>query len=97
MQDDGLKEITLLLACQMCSNKHANFHRNYYYVFVGCSLFFLIMAYLYFPETRHKTLEEIAEVFGDKLVIADEQDVTEEASAEQKLGMVGERRVEHAA
>lgn len=27
----------------------ANIKENYYYVFVGCSLFFLIIAYFYFP------------------------------------------------
>ena len=44
---------------------------NYYYVFVGCSAFFFVMAYLYFPETRRKTLEEIAAAFGDKVVDID--------------------------
>lgn len=47
----------------------ANIKENYYYVFVGCSLFFLVVAYLYFPETRRKTLEEIAAAFGDKVVV----------------------------
>ncbi|KAI7783327.1 hypothetical protein LA080_012082 [Diaporthe eres] len=47
----------------------ANIKENYYYVFVGYSLFFLIVAYLYFPETRRKTLEEIAAAFGDKVVV----------------------------
>ncbi|ETN39427.1 uncharacterized protein HMPREF1541_05650 [Cyphellophora europaea CBS 101466] len=75
----------------------ANIGENYYYVFVGCSLFFLIMAYLYFPETRRKTLEEIAEAFGDKVVLANDRDMLEEATAEQKLGMASEIRVEHAA
>ena len=27
----------------------ANIRQNYYYVFVGCSLFFLVIAYFYFP------------------------------------------------
>lgn len=27
----------------------ANIHENYYYVFVGCTLVFLIIAYFYFP------------------------------------------------
>ncbi|KAH8881030.1 MFS monosaccharide transporter [Thozetella sp. PMI_491] len=46
----------------------ANIQENYYYVFVSCTLFFLVVAYLYFPETRLKTLEEIAAAFGDKVV-----------------------------
>jgi hypothetical protein len=55
------------------------------------------MAYFYFPETRRKTLEEIAEAFGDKVVLADERDVLEEAEAERKLSITEEKRVEHAA
>jgi hypothetical protein len=27
----------------------ANIHENYYYVFVCCSAFFLVIAYFYFP------------------------------------------------
>lgn len=50
----------------------ANIGENYYYVFVGCTLFFLIVVYLIFPETRRKTLEEIARAFGDKVVLVDE-------------------------
>ncbi|KAI1210215.1 putative MFS monosaccharide transporter [Annulohypoxylon truncatum] len=50
----------------------ANIGENYYYVFVGCTLVFLIIAYFYFPETRRKTLEEIARAFGDKVVLVDE-------------------------
>ncbi|KAI1768423.1 putative MFS monosaccharide transporter [Hypoxylon sp. FL1150] len=47
----------------------ANIGENYYYVFVGCTVVFLIIAYLYFPETRRKTLEEIARAFGDRVVL----------------------------
>lgn len=42
---------------------------NYYYVFVGCTAFFLAVAYFYFPETRRKTLEEIASTFGDRVAV----------------------------
>ncbi|KAF7595055.1 hypothetical protein BBP40_007458 [Aspergillus hancockii] len=50
----------------------ANIKENYYYVFVACSAFFLVVAYFYFPETKQKTLEEIAASFGDKVVIPEE-------------------------
>ncbi|KAB8258096.1 general substrate transporter [Aspergillus pseudonomiae] len=46
----------------------ANIGENYYYVFVACTAFFLVVAYFYFPETKQKTLEEIAASFGDKVV-----------------------------
>ncbi|XHG02872.1 hypothetical protein AWENTII_006196 [Aspergillus wentii] len=49
----------------------ANIHENYYYVFVVCSCFFLAVAYLYFPETKQKTLEEIAAAFGDRVIAPD--------------------------
>ncbi|KAI1505082.1 putative MFS monosaccharide transporter [Biscogniauxia marginata] len=49
----------------------ANIRENYYYVFVGCTMFFLVIGWLYFPETRRKTLEEIASAFGDKVVLID--------------------------
>lgn len=56
----------------------ANIGENYYYVFVGCTFCFLIVAYLYFPETRRKTLEEIARAFGDKVVLVGESEVDAE-------------------
>ncbi|KAI5363954.1 Putative major facilitator, sugar transporter, major facilitator superfamily [Septoria linicola] len=59
----------------------ATIHENYYYVFVGCTLFFLIIAYFYFPETRHKTLEEIAAAFGDRVVTLTDRDLTIEETA----------------
>lgn len=49
----------------------ANIKQNYYYVFAGCSAFFCVMAYFFFPETKQKTLEEIAAAFGDKVVAPD--------------------------
>lgn len=56
----------------------ANIKENYYYVFVACTLFFLVVAYFYFPETKGKTLEEIASAFGDKVVDVDEAQVERE-------------------
>lgn len=53
----------------------ATIHENYYYVFVGCSFSFLVMAYFYFLETRRKTLEEIAAAFGNKAILVDERAV----------------------
>ncbi|OTB00307.1 hypothetical protein M426DRAFT_324356 [Hypoxylon sp. CI-4A] len=56
----------------------ANIQENYYYVFVGCTLVFVTIAYFNFPETRRKTLEEIARAFGDKVVLVDESRVEAE-------------------
>ncbi|OJJ50482.1 hypothetical protein ASPZODRAFT_126362 [Penicilliopsis zonata CBS 506.65] len=52
----------------------AHIQENYYYVFVVCTAFFLVIAYFYFPETRNMTLEEIAAAFGDRVVDADDVD-----------------------
>ncbi|EXJ89594.1 hypothetical protein A1O3_02661 [Capronia epimyces CBS 606.96] len=65
----------------------ANIHENYYYVFVACSAFFLVIAYFYFPETKQRSLEEIAADFGDKIVLIDEIDLAvEEIRMEEKVG-----------
>ncbi|KAJ5498504.1 Major facilitator superfamily domain general substrate transporter [Penicillium expansum] len=61
----------------------ANIHENYYYVFVVCSAFFLVIAYFYFPETKQKTLEEVAAAFGDRVVDQDE-------GPKRALSVVGE-------
>ncbi|CAG8948078.1 unnamed protein product [Penicillium salamii] len=61
----------------------ANIHENYYYVFVACSAFFLAIAYFYFPETKQKTLEEVAAAFGDRVVDPDE-------GAKRAVSIVGE-------
>lgn len=54
------------------------------------------MAYLYFPETRLKTLEEIAAAFGDKVVLVDAQSV--EVEHQKMTGKQGEQEfVERAA
>ncbi|CAK7218265.1 hypothetical protein SCUCBS95973_003426 [Sporothrix curviconia] len=45
-----------------------NIQENYYYVFVGCTIIFTIIGYFFYPETRRKTLEEIAGAFGDQVV-----------------------------
>jgi len=63
----------------------ANIKQNYYYVFVSCSFCFLVLAYLYFPETRRMTLEQIAAAFGDKVVEVSDRDIDEVAAFEEGL------------
>ncbi|KAJ4305021.1 hypothetical protein N0V90_000550 [Kalmusia sp. IMI 367209] len=66
----------------------ANIGENYYYVFVGCCSIYLVLVYLYFPETKQKTLEEIAASFGDKIVDVRETDViAEQHVLEEKAGI----------
>ncbi|KAN0089886.1 putative MFS monosaccharide transporter [Hyaloscypha variabilis] len=56
----------------------AKIKQNYYYVFVSCCSFFLVMAYFFFPETKQKTLEEIAAAFGDKVMLHADDAVVED-------------------
>ena len=37
----------------------ANIHENYFYVFVGCSAFFLVIAYFFFPYVVPRIYPEI--------------------------------------
>ncbi|KAL7619498.1 hypothetical protein AAE478_010038 [Parahypoxylon ruwenzoriense] len=69
----------------------ANIRENYYYVFVACTAIFLVVAYLYFPETRRKTLEEIALAFGDKVVFVNEGQVDREQAILTAEGDEGNR------
>ncbi|KAF2444750.1 putative MFS monosaccharide transporter [Karstenula rhodostoma CBS 690.94] len=68
----------------------AKLRENYYYVFVACSFFFFIVAYFYFPETRLKSLEEIAAAFGDEVVSVDEYTVEAEHQKMVENGPEGE-------
>ncbi|KAL2830190.1 general substrate transporter [Aspergillus pseudoustus] len=63
----------------------ANIHENYYYVFVACTAFFLVIAYFYFPETKRKTLEEIAASFGDRVIDAEDVDADPDAKPNARI------------
>ncbi|KAI1617173.1 putative MFS monosaccharide transporter [Exophiala viscosa] len=60
---------------------------NYYYVFVGCCAVYLFIIYFFYPETKQKTLEEVAAAFGDEVVEVEvHQDaLTKEAVIETKV------------
>jgi len=42
---------------------------KYFVIFVISDVIFLVLFYLYFPETTNKTLEEISEIFGDPVAV----------------------------
>ncbi|KAJ7097633.1 general substrate transporter [Mycena epipterygia] len=67
---------------QAATTAFANIGTNYYYVFVGTTGLSAIAVYLFFPETKGKSLEAIAASFGDVLVIHE----TTASKGEQKLG-----------
>ncbi|KAI8946660.1 putative MFS monosaccharide transporter [Xylaria longipes] len=55
-----------------------NIGENYYYVFVAICAIYLVLVYFYFPETKQKSLEEIAAAFGDRVVEVNEHDIAVE-------------------
>ncbi|KAH9905167.1 general substrate transporter [Xylariomycetidae sp. FL2044] len=66
----------------------ATIGENYYYVFVGCCVVYLVLIYFYFPETKLKTLEEIAAAFGDRVVeLVEHHDVAEGLALKEKMGV----------
>lgn len=40
---------------------------RYFLIFVICDVIFIVIFVLYYPETKNKTLEEIAALFGDEV------------------------------
>jgi MFS family permease len=44
----------------------AALHWRYFIVYIGCLLVFLVLIYLFFPETKGLSLEEVARIFEDK-------------------------------
>jgi hypothetical protein len=52
---------------------------------VACTLFFLVIAYFYFPETKRKTLEEIAASFGDRVIDAEDVDADPDAKPNARV------------
>ncbi|KAI0413942.1 putative MFS monosaccharide transporter [Xylaria grammica] len=56
----------------------ANIGENYYYVFVSICTIYLVLVYFYFPETKQKSLEEIAAAFGDRVVEVNDHDIAVE-------------------
>ncbi|KAJ5648462.1 hypothetical protein N7490_004834 [Penicillium lividum] len=47
---------------------------KYYFVYVGCLVLFLGLAYFLFPETKGRSLEEVSRIFDDKDQLEDGKD-----------------------
>jgi hypothetical protein len=73
-----------MLVTEAGPSAFANIQENYYYVFVACTAFFLVIAYFYFPETRRKSLEEVAAAFGDRVMNLAEIGAAEQTVFERK-------------
>ncbi|KAL2840529.1 general substrate transporter [Aspergillus pseudoustus] len=72
----------------------SNVGYKYYALFICTNIVGAITVFLYFPETKGKTLEEIGQIFGDDVIVADLQQVREkiEATDVELVEQVEERR-----
>ncbi|EPE02782.1 mfs monosaccharide transporter [Ophiostoma piceae UAMH 11346] len=73
----------------------ANIKENYYYVFVGCCSLYFVGIYLWYPETKQKTLEEIAAAFGDKVVEVGANEMAAEELAMEGGAKAGLEKANH--
>jgi hypothetical protein len=85
---------------QAAPSAFSEIRENYYYVFVGLCIIWAIGIYFVFPETRGKTLEEVAAAFGDRVVDIDsasEQGILDHQkpsmTAHVELDQAGDRKV----
>lgn len=81
-----------LLFNQLSPKAFAKLPWQYYAVFVGCDALAALSFFTIYPETKGKTLEEIAELFGD-VVAYSEHIGTQEAVKD--IEDVHDRTVQH--
>jgi len=60
-----------LLFNQLSPKAFAHIGWRYYAVFVACDAVAACSFFMFYPETKGKTLEEIAELFGDDLAFTE--------------------------
>ncbi|KAL2107132.1 hypothetical protein VUR80DRAFT_5659 [Thermomyces stellatus] len=72
----------------------SNIGENYYYVFVACCAIYFVIVYFFYPETKQKTLEEIAAAFGDEVVEVEGHQVGMEGATIDSKGAPSSEHVE---
>lgn len=61
---------------------------KYYSLFICTNLVGAVVVFFIFPETKGKTLEEIAHIFGDEVIVADLETVKEKVGHEDERNSV---------
>lgn len=61
---------------------------KYYSLFICTNLIGAVVVFFIFPETKGKTLEEIAHIFGDEVIVADLETVKEKVGHEDERNSV---------
>lgn len=59
---------------------------KYYSLFICTNLIGAIVVFFIFPETKGKSLEEIAQIFGDEVIVADLTKAQEKIAHEDEVG-----------
>ncbi|RSL55135.1 hypothetical protein CEP53_007203 [Fusarium sp. AF-6] len=65
--------MSTLIFLQSAPTAFTNISWRYYIVFIAFSTVALVIMWFFFPETNGKPLEDIAEVFGDNIVLEDDK------------------------
>ncbi|KAK5215196.1 hypothetical protein LTR99_011222 [Exophiala xenobiotica] len=66
--------VATIIFLQVAPTAFAAIIGYYYLVGAGVTIFFAILAYFYFPETKNLSLEDVAEVFGDNITLEDPEE-----------------------
>ncbi len=75
--------VTNIVFNQISPTAFGHIGYKYYAVFICINVMTAVIIYLFFPETKQKSLEEIAEIFGDAVIVKEFDEVKKEAHAHE--------------
>ncbi|KAK9382852.1 general substrate transporter [Kockiozyma suomiensis] len=84
--------LSTIVYLEAASTAFANIGWKYYLVFICMSIFFFVLVFFYFPETKDLSLEEMAALFGDEVTdinlhraVSDEYELDEKNSIIERV------------